>query len=440
MRYVSTASRRVGSGHVRVGAGGLGRAAALAAALLLTQGGVAHAQNAPGQGGLGGFVGGLLGGLFGGNASAPQQTAAPAPTGGSSGLGGFVGNLVGSLFGGGSAAPAPTGGSAGGNPLGSLVGNVVGNLVGGGGGGSGGTSPLGNLVGGFVGSLLGGGPTAAPTAPAQTNPAAGLATSLFGGGSTAAPAGNLAGALFGGRPAGAPAGSPAGGLLGGGSSPLGSLLGGLAGSLFGSAFGGGAGSLGSLAAIGTSFTPPAGLTQASFGGAAAAAPAATTQAAAVQGTANGTPPAGAENLPRSSAGFVQLPASGAGFYGYYGASRRWGKPELVYGILRAGQAWAQQGRGPRLGVGDISLENGGPISGHKSHQRGIDADCRPMRNDGKELAITIQEPAYDRARTQAILTLLARNTQVDVVFFNDRNVQPSTPLVNHDNHFHLRVR
>lgn len=87
------------------------------------------------------------------------------------------------------------------------------------------------------------------------------------------------------------------------------------------------------------------------------------------------------NSPRSRAGFIMLPASGPGFYGYYANSKRWGKPALVYGIQRAARKFSTKGWG-KMGVGDISLKNGGDISGHASHERGVDVDMRPIRKDG----------------------------------------------------------
>lgn len=78
-------------------------------------------------------------------------------------------------------------------------------------------------------------------------------------------------------------------------------------------------------------------------------------------------PPNADGLPSSSAGFVQLPSSGPGFYGYYSSDRRWGVPSPVCNFMAAAKAWQEEHpEYPRIGVGDISLKYGGPISGHAS--------------------------------------------------------------------------
>lgn len=152
------------------------------------------------------------------------------------------------------------------------------------------------------------------------------------------------------------------------------------------------------------------------------------------GTDSGSIP---ENLPRSSAGFVQLPASGTGFYGYYGANRRWGTPTMVYGLMRIGQAWS--GNGGRMGVGDISFKNGGKISGHASHRKGVDADIRPMRKDNAESPVTINQSAYSRSQTTKLLRLFRQKLPVHLIFFNDSHCPGVQHWPNHDNHFHVRT-
>lgn len=146
-----------------------------------------------------------------------------------------------------------------------------------------------------------------------------------------------------------------------------------------------------------------------------------------------------ENSPRSRAGFIMLPASGPGFYGYYANSKRWGKPALVYGIQRAARNFSTKGWG-KLGVGDISLKNGGDIAGHASHERGVDVDMRPIRKDGAASGTTISQSSYSRDRTKVALSLLRAELSVTKIFFNDSRVGNGVQhWPNHDNHFHLRI-
>lgn len=158
------------------------------------------------------------------------------------------------------------------------------------------------------------------------------------------------------------------------------------------------------------------------------------------------------DLPNSRRGFVQLPAGGRveGYYCYGPAARRWGTEELVYGLMRSARSWVAAPRRPRLGIGDLSLENGGPIYSisngqrrlaHQTHQTGRDADVRPLRNDGLEGPVTIQSPAYSRSLTQAAVDLFrSASLGADDVLFNDGAVRGRRPVRGHDNHLHVSVR
>lgn len=144
---------------------------------------------------------------------------------------------------------------------------------------------------------------------------------------------------------------------------------------------------------------------------------------------------------KSGAGFVQLKASGPGFYAYYRAEARWGKPRMVYGLERCGMHWATNRR-PRMGVGDISLKGGGKISGHASHQKGVDADLRAMRDDGQEGRAVVGEAHYNSDMTKELLQLIRKVLPVTNLFFNDpKTIRAglSTHWPNHYNHFHVRI-
>ncbi|GEM_PF-3297775 len=151
------------------------------------------------------------------------------------------------------------------------------------------------------------------------------------------------------------------------------------------------------------------------------------------------------NLPYSRVGYVQLPASGAGFYGYNQASARWGKPILVYGFLRTAARWRASGALPRIGVGDLSLVNGGPISGHVSHQLGEDMDLRLVGRGSYEGPLLYMSSAYSQTRTRTLITdFLNRDLPIEVIFFNDPVIANAlsyvSPWPNHDNHMHVRLK
>lgn len=153
-----------------------------------------------------------------------------------------------------------------------------------------------------------------------------------------------------------------------------------------------------------------------------------------------SPPPTSPTRPTSSAGYIQLAASGPGFHSYAPSNRRWGTPKFIYGIERVALRWQRERpRGPRIGVGDISYQNGGPISGHASHQLGVDGDFRPLRGDGREDPVTIHQSAYSRTDTQRVLDFFVDELPVRYIFFNDTRTRHTQTWPNHDNHFHVRI-
>ncbi|HBP23531.1 MAG TPA: hypothetical protein DEA08_37850 [Planctomycetes bacterium] len=140
----------------------------------------------------------------------------------------------------------------------------------------------------------------------------------------------------------------------------------------------------------------------------------------------------------SSAGFIGLPASGPGFYSYTSAGNRWGVPNVIYGLERAGARWANTGR-PRAGIGHISLENGGPFPPHQSHRYGKNVDVRPVRTSG-EAPVTISDSAYSRAGTQALIDIVRAEINAHSILFNDSGVSGVSYYAGHHNHFHTSTR
>jgi len=129
--------------------------------------------------------------------------------------------------------------------------------------------------------------------------------------------------------------------------------------------------------------------------------------------------------------------------------RRWGTDRLVRIVLRVARAdQAAHPRGPRLGIGDLSRPHGGDFGprfgyiGHASHQNGLDVDVYYPRADRRERA-----PRYasqiDRRRSQELVDrFLAAGAVAIFVGPNTGLTGPPgvvMPLVNHDNHLHVRI-
>jgi hypothetical protein len=158
------------------------------------------------------------------------------------------------------------------------------------------------------------------------------------------------------------------------------------------------------------------------------------------------------------AGGVELPAEGTHFATWdpvrrltpNRAWRRHGTDRLVRLLLRVAERFAAaHPDAPRLLVGDLSRPRGGGFGrrfggdGHRSHQNGLDVDVYYPRRDGLERA-PIRVAQIDRRLAQDLVDRLVRaGAQYVFVGPNTGLRGPHrvvTPLGNHDDHLHLRIR
>lgn len=150
-------------------------------------------------------------------------------------------------------------------------------------------------------------------------------------------------------------------------------------------------------------------------------------------------------------------------------NRRWGHPEMVRIVERLSREAAADGW-PGLLVGDISQPRGGPmLSGHASHQIGLDADIwfTPMPNRRlsaqerenmaprsliAEGSLHVDERHWTRAH-EAVLRRAASYSEVERILVHpgikkklcdtvggDRSwLGKIRPFWGHDYHFHIRI-
>jgi Penicillin-insensitive murein endopeptidase len=157
----------------------------------------------------------------------------------------------------------------------------------------------------------------------------------------------------------------------------------------------------------------------------------------------GTPNAG------SLVNGVRMPVEWPGLYTYDPHTQRppgspdrtWGTATLVREVLELGEWWARTyPRQPRLGIGDLSLEGGGPVVGHASHENGLDVDIRLVRADGREAGV--DAASYDRGMTQVLVDrLVARGASLVLIGPSLDLRGPGGIVVrwpNHDDHLHVR--
>ena len=155
---------------------------------------------------------------------------------------------------------------------------------------------------------------------------------------------------------------------------------------------------------------------------------------------------------------VRLPSDGAEFFTWDPVKRRspnrwwrrYGTDRLVRMVLAVAREYGAAHPGaPRLGIGDFSRPRGGDFGprfgyiGHASHQNGLDVDVYYPRADGRERAPK-DASQIDRALSQDLVDRFVAKGAATIF------VGPSTgltgpagqvvPLINHDNHLHVRIR
>ena len=154
---------------------------------------------------------------------------------------------------------------------------------------------------------------------------------------------------------------------------------------------------------------------------------------------------------------VKLPYGGASYFTWDPIQRespnrgwrRWGTDSLVRTTLRVVREFAAaHPKAPRIGIGDLSRPNGGDfgprygLPGHASHQNGLDVDLYYPLLDRRERA-PLGPDQIDPGLSQDLVDRFVR-AGAEKIF-----VGPNTglsgppgvvvPLVNHDNHLHVRL-
>jgi murein endopeptidase len=154
---------------------------------------------------------------------------------------------------------------------------------------------------------------------------------------------------------------------------------------------------------------------------------------------------------------VRLPARGAAFFTWDPVLRRspnrhwrrWGTDRLVRIVLRVARAYHRaHPRAPRMAIGDLSRPRGGDFGprfgyiGHASHQNGLDVDVYYPRADGRERAPRWASQINRRLSQELVNRFVEAGAVTIFVGPNTGLTGPAgvvAPLVNHDNHLHVRI-
>lgn len=136
--------------------------------------------------------------------------------------------------------------------------------------------------------------------------------------------------------------------------------------------------------------------------------------------------------------FNQLNAEDGSFYLYSNRDRGWGTAATLQSIRTL--ATAMHATGIVIGVGDISFAQGGKMPPHGSHRRGVDVDIRPQRTDGGRVPISITDPAYSHDNTLKVVQALQRDSNLQLILFNDSRIKGVRFYEGHHNHLHVRFK
>lgn len=172
------------------------------------------------------------------------------------------------------------------------------------------------------------------------------------------------------------------------------------------------------------------------------------------------------------AGAVAIPTDGPTWQAMrLSRNRRWGNPAMIQLLERFSQDAVQLGWGSGILIGDISQPRGGPmITGHASHQIGLDADiwftpkpAQPLSTKAREdmpftsmldksKFLTVNAARWTPTHARLVMQA-ASYPQVERVFVNpaikkklcetwtgDRDLLGKVrPVYGHDEHFHIRM-
>lgn len=128
-----------------------------------------------------------------------------------------------------------------------------------------------------------------------------------------------------------------------------------------------------------------------------------------------------------------------------GRAANWATSAAVAQV-EAAAALFHRRTGLKTSHGEASLEHGGNISGHATHEVGLDVDLGLIRRDGRHcrrLGLDYRDAQYDRARTRQLIRAVydAAPGRVKLIYFNDPVLVREGLVVSYPNHsHHLHIR
>ncbi len=126
-----------------------------------------------------------------------------------------------------------------------------------------------------------------------------------------------------------------------------------------------------------------------------------------------------------------------------GPEANWATSSVIAWIEEASRIFYRR-TGRPMAIGDLSYRFGGRLPGHQLHHRGMEADIRPARDDGRQCATgtDYRTGIYDPGDTRQIVNAVrsAAGKRILLIAFNDPRLKGTRYVrwaPGHDDHIHV---
>lgn len=143
----------------------------------------------------------------------------------------------------------------------------------------------------------------------------------------------------------------------------------------------------------------------------------------------------------------RLPPEGPGYYHFLGTDKpdtdNWAASSVMERLLSIGQRWDGA---YRIGIGDLSRQNGGPFPPHANHTDGLSVDLRYVHKKGEHTvdlskcrSSRCRSTYFDQQATERLITLLEEAGATRVITYPSPKLAGAIvePLWSHGNHMHV---
>lgn len=129
-------------------------------------------------------------------------------------------------------------------------------------------------------------------------------------------------------------------------------------------------------------------------------------------------------------------------------SHHWGTDWLADALSAAGAHYdadylSDNPTTPVISGNDGSLAHGGDTPDHKTHETGLDLDCRLPKTDGTRGGITFNDASWDEAATRAQIEAWWKTGKVRRLYFNKQSFIDdgiAEYASGHENHYHVNLK